>query len=484
MKNQKGITLIALAVFISTFIQQTAIAQNLDTLSIQEQIQNLDQQIKILKRQKEVEQEIAAQKAASSNDIPVKWSGEIRIRSEADGRDFNVKTPYNLYTLSRVRLGASLALTQNIIAAIQLQDSRIFGEEKSGPLYSAPGSFSTAGAIKSLNNAPVDIRQAYINVEKFLTDEFSFRVGRSQISYGDQRIFSVNDWNNIGRAFDGIVARYALSSGFVDGFFVNTGEINNQPSSVSPASVRYVRDSTQLAVGGYFSNNFTDEFSGDAYAVYQSDKQFVKKDTVALKRTTLGAVVKGRSDALFGSVEASYQLGKKNGLNVDAYYVVLTAGYELEYDWLSTVSVNADVLSGRKEGETDAAKSDVKSYETFFSTGHRFFGLADYFTSFPAQTYDRGLVDLYLRVISKPWNNFTLTTLIHNFTLQNTLALTASSKSDAFGQELDVVSQWKYSKNLTFELGAVGFIPGDVARNKFGASDVGTWGYFTTQINF
>jgi hypothetical protein len=109
----------------------------------------------------------------------------------------------------------------------------------------------------------------------------------------------------------------------------------------------------------------------------------------------------------------------------------------------------------------------------------------DYFIAFPAHSHDRGITDIYLRLISKPMDNVSVLTVLHNFSLQNNYtSATLTKASIALGQEIDIISQWKYSKNFGFELGVAGFLPGDVMRDDFKASDVATYVYLSTSVSF
>lgn len=65
---------------------------------------------------------------ALSQEIPIRWTGEMRFRTEADGRDFNLQPAPNLYTLSRIRLGMDIQPIRTVSLTIKIQDSRHFGE--------------------------------------------------------------------------------------------------------------------------------------------------------------------------------------------------------------------------------------------------------------------------------------------------------------------------------------------------------------------
>jgi hypothetical protein len=85
-----------------------------------------------------------------------RWNGELRIRTEADGRDFNLKTAANLYTLSRIRLGAEVQPIQNVSITVIMQDSRRFGEEPT----------------TTTNNKNLDLYEGYAKIDSFFYRTF------------------------------------------------------------------------------------------------------------------------------------------------------------------------------------------------------------------------------------------------------------------------------------------------------------------------
>jgi hypothetical protein len=61
---------------------------------------------------------------------------------------------------------------------------------------------------------------------------------------------------------------------------------------------------------------------------------------------------------------------------------------------------------------------------------------------------------------------------------------TAATADKFLGTELDIIAQYRYNKNLGFELGVCGFIPGPTIRTVYGNSDVGIWSYVMTTVSF
>ncbi|MEJ2194959.1 MAG: hypothetical protein P8X73_08905 [Ignavibacteriaceae bacterium] len=60
-----------------------------------------------------------------------KFTGQIQLRSELDGRDFSNETHPLTFTSLRTRLGVEKSFENKVLLYIQLQDSRVFGSESS-----------------------------------------------------------------------------------------------------------------------------------------------------------------------------------------------------------------------------------------------------------------------------------------------------------------------------------------------------------------
>ena len=57
--------------------------------------------------------------------------GQVRLRSELDGRDFSNSTHPVTFASSRIRLGVEKTFEKKITIFLQIQDSRVFGSETS-----------------------------------------------------------------------------------------------------------------------------------------------------------------------------------------------------------------------------------------------------------------------------------------------------------------------------------------------------------------
>lgn len=405
--------------------------------------------------------------SATAQEVPLKVSGELRLRSEADGRDFSTDSPMNLYTLSRLRLGLEIKPSDVMTVFVRIQDSRTFGEETSG------GNFST---VTNMRN--VDLYEGYVVVQKFFTNDLTVKFGRQVMQFGNERIIGALNWSNIGRSFDGVRFTYLPStSSALDMFIMNAGETNSTPSGVNVASVAHKRDDGQLTAGAFYSAKSGESMMYEGYALYQNITKRIVPGKDSLVRGTLGGRVKGKTSSFLYDVEATTQLGTMNGTDIFAYMAAVSIGYEVGSPIISAVSAHFDMLSG-----TAPTATENNTFEPPFATGHKFYGFMDYFTNVYTQIFSRGLYDLHIRSQHKISDDLTLTPTLHYFTLAE--RRTAAISDTFLGTELDMIANYRYNKNLSFEFGVCGFVPGPIMRTAYGKSDVGIWSYITTAVSF
>jgi len=120
------------------------------------------------------------------------FSGQVRFRYEYD-HGFTLKEykphGHDQLILERIRLDLSARFRNEARFFLQLQDAHAFltrlGDKD----------FPTSSPIEDT----LDIRQLYVEWLRIGGSPIGFRVGRQQISYGDQRVFGPGNWGNTGR---------------------------------------------------------------------------------------------------------------------------------------------------------------------------------------------------------------------------------------------------------------------------------------------
>ncbi len=393
----------------------------------------------------------------------VRWFGDVRMRSEIDMRDFNLRTPANTYTLLRSRLGVEVLPQENLRVVLQVRDSRVFGQEKDGAV------FSTLADSRNL-----DLHQAFVEVKGLFTNALTLKLGRMELSYGNERIIGPVGWHNVGRVFDGAVLKLVQPSYALDLFWSTLAEAQSYTPAATPAAVRYTRDVGADLFGAYSTLKLFSDFRTDAYLLYHWDRNQTVVGKPDLKRYTLGSYVKGAAGALDIEAEVAYQTGERRGVDLAAYMLTAGVGYSFENSTLSRLGIGYEVLSG-----TPQTSTTYGSFDSPFHTGHKFYGFMDYFIAIPAHTNDRGLVDLLARATFTLRENLVANIWMHQFSYHR-----EQNGQKVLGQEFDLVALYRYNKSLAFECGVSAFLPAHLMRERFGGADVGLWGYLSTLVTF
>ncbi len=394
----------------------------------------------------------------------IKITGNVRVRNEVDMRDFNQRTPSNTFTLLRTRLGVQAQPLEDVLVFIQAQDSRVFGSEKD-----AGGSFNTLADTKNL-----DMHQAFVEVKKLFADEISLRLGRMELAYSNERLLGAVGWNNVSRSFDGGVIRFDWPGITIDALAMNVGETQIYPVVATPPSVRSMYDAGYDFYGAYGKVKGIENHTIDPYFLYQVNRDTTGSGKTNLKRSTVGSYVKGKANALDYEAEVAYQGGTRQGVDISAYLLSGALGYSFSDCALSRVSLGYELLSGTPTGD-----AKFKTFDPTFHTGHKFYGFMDYFVNIPANTSNRGLADLIARATISLSEKTTANVWLHHFSLAQSVL-----NEKTLGQEIDIVVQYRHNKNISFEIGTSAFLPDDLMRQAFNASDVALWGYLQTSVSF
>lgn len=345
----------------------------------------------------------------------LKLDGQIRTRYELFD-PFSYSTAglnqADDYVLLRTRLGATFLLHPKLSVRIQIQDSRIWGEEGAATATSPVGSATT-----SIDN--VDLHQAYVDVNHLFEDTLgqgtmSFRLGRQELSYGDQRLVSPLDWSNIARAWDAlkiVIDPPGAPGGFKLDLFASvirdTASANTGGGPVATAVNDL--DSRQGFHGLYASfedlhiaEGWTFQDPGgaalpvlrphqlDLYAFYRdlSDDAFTAEDGKRgnVDEVTLGfrfagkALTTQQGAGLDYSAELVGQVGKFAGDDLLAYGYALTGGYTTVLSSLDATKLRLGIEYDYGSGDDDPNDGDHGTFDPLFPFGHNYQGIQDTFS--------------------------------------------------------------------------------------------------------
>ncbi len=366
------------------------------------------------------------------------------------------------FGLLRSRIGLTFTGTDDVSAFFQLQDSRRLGEETS-TLFDA-------------NADQFDLHQGFLVVNRFLSDDLSLKLGRMEISLGNQRFIGAVRWSNTGRSFDGALL-----------------ERKNNPLSFTlfgasihdeVPTLHFDPDENLYGLFGSYKQSEARTINGFAFLNTNSDRITGGPDDDDLKlvRLTAGFDYTASVANFSYEFEGAAQFGKQDvGLNrardnIKAYMY----GFRLKY--LSPnvkkpfIGVGYDFLSG----DDNPLDGDNKSFDTLFATNHKFYGFMDYFINIPAATSQLGLQDFMVNTGFTPRNDIIVAADWHY--------LRAHEENDAgnsaFRNELDVTLRYNYRQDLGFQAGVSLFIPGEIPDETPNNDTIGYWSYVMLTYNF
>ena len=343
----------------------------------------------------------------------VKFDGQIRTRYEFFKPFSYSATGVNQSddaVFLRTRLGATFSLHRNVSARFQFQDSRIWGEEGANT-----GTNPVGSATASIDN--VDIHQAYVDLGNLFEDSFgegalSFRLGRQELSFGDQRLVSPLDWSNVARAWDAArviidppnapgglrvdifasIIRDTASSN-VGGGPVGVTEVDQKQGFhgiyAAFEDIRPAKDWTWTSSDGK-SQAVLGKQQVDLYTFYRdlADGGFTSEDgsTGDVDEFTLGARVAGEifrdsTGAGFDYTgEFVYQTGTFSEDDISAFGYAVTSGYTFAGGSLGSWKLRPGIEWDYGSGDSDPTDGDRGTFDPLFPFGHNYQGIQDTFS--------------------------------------------------------------------------------------------------------
>ncbi|MBI4463540.1 MAG: alginate export family protein, partial [Acidobacteria bacterium] len=406
----------------------------------------------------------AAQAAPESSPPRVQMGAEIRFRPESRS-DFTDKNALNNVLLQRIRLNARLRLNERVTGLVQLQDSRLWGQE-----------VSTAS-----NESNVDLHQAYLQVDRFLHDTLSLRVGRQELAYGNERLVGAFGWNNVGRSFDGLKLGYSVSQGGADFFFSRTADRRNTGRG----------SGSEDLIGVYGRIGKAGAIIGlEPYALYLRDGQEIQGERLGVQPQPMRILTLGfRHFAQFSSgfgytLENAYQVGENGPDTHRAAALAAIARYRSTRRFSPEIGFEYDFATG----DSDPRDGRSGEFNNLFPTNHAHYGYADYmgwrnmhnfkpyfsFQPFPNVRTELSYHRFLLAESRGAWKN----------TVGKVLGFDPTGRLGTdLGHEIDLTVTFPLYEQVRMLAGYSVFIPGQFARSTQGPR-TSQLGYLQTLVTF
>lgn len=291
-----------------------------------------------------------------TDDWRLTLGGEFRFQMESEtNKAFGAAEPAN-NTFQLYRFLAHADLRYRNVFRVFVQGIEAFEEGRDLPL-------------RPIDENEWDLQQLFFDF-RFLGEHtpWTLRVGRQELSYGNERLVSPADWTNVRRRFDAVKLFYKSDSWDADFFFA-------RPVPVQPES--FDEEDTDFNFYGFYSTYKRLPRHGiDVYlfAVDNIGDPLNPNGRAGDKSTyTLGSRFWGKTVGFDYEAELAGQWGHWAGDTVCAWMLALDAGYTLEHKAKPRIGAGFDWATG----DRNPNDGKVETFDQLFPLGHKYFGFMD-----------------------------------------------------------------------------------------------------------
>src|SRR5262245_21055745 len=401
-------------------------------------------------------------RAEETRDLTWTFSGEARFRPEyRDNRDLTSAADDDLRQgFMRLRLGIAATIKDRYRVFAQVQDSRVAGEE-----------VSTASDQKNL-----DLHQGYVEFFPSPSGPLRLTIGRQEWFYGEHRLIGNFSWDNVGRSFDGLKARYARGKFFLDALLAQVS--TTLSGGASTGSGLYGLYSQTAPRPGAEYDAYWLLFDDNATAAGELPGAFGRTSIHAV-----GARARDRFGRFEGFAEAVWERGEWRGDDLDAHAFGAQAGVVFGTAIKTRLFAGYDFATG----DRNPADGRREEFFNFFPTNHPLYGYMDYegwrnirspyagisltrgrhFAQAKAHAFD-------LDEARGPWKD--AAGIVMGFD-------PTGASGTSVGSEVDLTYRFSWTDKALVEAGLSEFDPGGFARQTRG-DDVSRWGYLMLTFAF
>ncbi|MBA3705293.1 MAG: hypothetical protein H0W84_05170, partial [Bacteroidetes bacterium] len=196
------------------------------------------------------------------------------------------------------------------------------------------------------------------------------------------------------------------------------------------------------------------------------------------QRYTDGGRLEFEKDKFYVTASAYYQSGKNStGKNINAFYIQPEIKYTVPENL--TLRLGVEIFSG-DNGKVKSASDH--NFIALYGVAHRFNGSMDYFTTFPADFNNAGLVNPYLFAIKDIGKKIQMRADFHLFYTQNHFVQNKETISRYLGYENDWLLTYKPNSYAKIDLGVSYLIPTkslEIIKKGSDSAYIPTWAYLS-----
>ena len=346
----------------------------------------------------------------------MKWFGNLRYRTLQD-KDA-IENTWSSYSEMRSRLGFSFE-RQKIVSSFILQESKVIGK---GDNFSG---------VTTRPLSPFFYEVSF-KIKDLLSENEIYQFGRFELALGNQRIISKNNWNNVGRTFEGFL--YSGNLYKKNRAIVFSLGLNEQVSEEND-------DSKDSWLNGIYYSTTIKQLENSSLEFYYLDL----KDSVDINSY---ATAGSRIDANLNQFNLEGEFAIQTSSNISSQLLSLNISYKpKKISWLDKISFGYDYISG-----DDSTTTKLEGFSKYFGARHKFHGFYDYsdHKSFMDNEH-KGLNELNIKAVLDLFFDSKLFISIHNFK--------SNTHEKDYGNEIDFVLKKNLSSLLSLESGFVFYSP-------------------------
>lgn len=354
--------------------------------------------------------------------------GEFRFRPEYRNGykqlpDSNSEAAFFMAQRNRI----SFAYSQSKISSkLTIQEARTWGDE----------------LLKS-DKSTLGIYEAWVSLQ--ICDSLSLKLGRQELIFDNQRLFSNNNWSRTGQVHDAALLNFKSGKRQLDIALAFNQQAENTFGTDYDNSVSAVKDNYKMLSLIRYQQKFgritlSLIAVGDGFQDLNSNAIYV--------RGTEGIGIRYKNDPWIGSVYGYFQNGHtQSGQEISAWYANAEFGYNAK-KWAALIGM--EVQSG---DDVDSSSVEFNQFIPQYGSNHSFNGYMDYFTNMKTHTAGAGLYDTYLKLSYKLNDKHKVSLDYHYFALQQSVILGGNTEDPFLGNEFDFMWQVKFSKEIAMTIG-------------------------------
>jgi hypothetical protein len=363
--------------------------------------------------------------------------------NDFDNRDFTDRVgDRQTFVEQRLRLDLRARASERAYGFVQIQDSRIWGEEN--PTDGDLATLSTGGDIH--------LHQAYFHVDELLgLRGLRLRAGRMELAYGSERLVGAEDWGNVGRSFNTVWTSLAPNPAYQLDLFAAKVVERDDRATDNP-------DNDTDFYGAYASFHPSGPGDWDAWFLYRRDVDPDLAATNAGRREELytsGGRVYGEAGGWSFDAEASAQWGHVpvlpagDSVHVAGDHRAGMLAATLGYRGGGPLTPHFTLGYERASGDSDPGDLESRAWIDLYPTRHDYLGFMDLLSRSNLTDFHGGL-------------SLEATDRVHLAGAYHLFRLTESPESRKLGSELDVTLRFEDSDAWSVTLGYSAFFAGEV----------------------